>query len=670
MNGAAAAPTLGPCPHCGQPHAEDVLVCPKESKILPLEGRILDSKFRFTKLLGAGGMGAVWKAQNIRVRKSVAIKLMHPEFAGNPGILDRFRNEATAAGQIGSQHICDIYDFGASVLGPYIVLEMLNGNSFGEVIQKYGRVDPGLAAIVMRQALEGLEAAHRVGIIHRDLKPENIFLHEPTPGRLLVKLMDFGISKFSQGGNDGKTGVGVLMGTPEYMSPEQAEGAAGVDQRTDIWAMGAILYKALTGVEAFAGATMAATLVALATKEPKPIETLAPHVPPELVAVVRRCLNKEPEARFQSAREMSDALAPFEQLAGALPPPSAPQTMAGGGFQTTSPQSNTAAPASPGATVITGGGPPPGFQPQPPQASTFIGNPAQQQQPQAATFVGNIAPPQGNDDSWSLGQNLPTDSRPPSTLTANTPASSSKAPLVILLVLLLVAIGGTGYFLMAGKPKSTGEPGTTDTKIAATGPETPATAGATAGDTKPGDTKSGDTKPGDTAGAVTPPPGDTKPGDTAGTVTPPPGDTKPGETAGTVTPPPGDTAGDTAGDTGDEKHDAKLPPPKPDLKLVVQSGSLFTPKVASENTKSLAEAVAHCTSLKRKNFGKLEHWRLATSGEVLKFRDNKDVDKLTYWTSDKEMAGKAKRVNMLRGSVMETDPNNSANTRPFCVTKR
>jgi len=634
-----------------------VLVCPKETKILPLEGRILDTKFRFTKLLGAGGMGAVWKAQNIRVRKSVAIKLMHPEFAGNPGILDRFRNEATAAGQIGSQHICDIYDFGASVLGPYIVLEMLNGNSFGEVIQKYGRVDPGLAAIVMRQALEGLEAAHKVGIIHRDLKPENIFLHEPTPGRLLVKLMDFGISKFSQGGNDGKTGVGVLMGTPEYMSPEQAEGAAGVDQRTDIWAMGAILYKALTGVEAFAGATMAATLVALATKEPKPIETLAPHVPPEFVAVVRKCLNKEPDGRFQSAREMADALAPFEQLAGALPPPSSPQTVADGGSHTFTPQSSTTAPVAPAATVITGQGPPQAFQAH--------------HQPQAATFVGNISPPQGNDDSWSLGQNLPTDTRPPSTLTASAPPSGSKAPVAILLVLLVVAVGGTMFFLMSGKPKPTGElPVTGDTKVAATtaGTVTPpaSTTAGTAGDTKSGDTAvvtPPATTAGDTAGTVTPPA--TTAGDTAGTVTPP--DT----TAGDTTTPAGDTAGPPPGDTaGDDKPDPKLPPPKPDLKLVVQEGSLFTPKVASEATKSLEEAVAHCSSLKRKSFGKLERWRLATSGEVLKFKGNKDVNKLTYWTSDKEMGGKAKRVNMLRGSVIEADPNNSANTRPFCVTKR
>ncbi|MCA9579949.1 MAG: serine/threonine protein kinase, partial [Myxococcales bacterium] len=199
------------------------------------------------------------------------IKLMHPEFAANPNILDRFKKEATAAGRIGSVHICDIYDLGRSTIGPYIVMEMMVGQPLDVLIKRQGQVDPGLAVLVIRQALEGLAAAHGAGIVHRDLKPDNIFLNEPEPGRLLVKLMDFGISKFSEGaGSEGRTGVGVLMGTPEYMSPEQAEGAANVDVRTDVWAIGAILYQALSGRQPFTGATMAQTLVALSTREPTP----------------------------------------------------------------------------------------------------------------------------------------------------------------------------------------------------------------------------------------------------------------------------------------------------------------------------------------------------------------------------------------------------------------
>ena len=638
---------------------------------MPLEGRILDSKFRFTKLLGAGGMGAVWRAQNIRVRKAVAIKLMHPEFAGNPGILDRFRNEATAAGQIGSQHICDIFDFGASVLGPYIVLEMLNGRNFGELIQQYGRTDPGLAAIVMRQALEGLEAAHKVGIVHRDLKPENVFLHEPSPGRLLVKLMDFGISKFSQGGNDGKTGVGVLMGTPEYMSPEQAEGAAGVDQRTDIWAMGAILYKALTGVEAFGGATMAATLVALSTKEPKPIESLAPNVPPELIAVVRKCLAKDPAGRYQSARELSDALAPFEQLAGANPIPPPPQ-VSPTGFATTSPHqfatqasgpvagvstpaATLVSPSQPPATFITSHGPPPGAHTQSPQGQ----NPA--------TFVGGSLGAHGTaDDSWSIGAHSPNTSAPP---TIGPTSGGSKAPIFILVALLLVAIAGAGYFMMTGKQDRAGDP------VVGVGPGTdpPATtAGATAGaETKvdPVGTTVG-TPVGTTVGAPV--------GTTAGTAGTPVGttagtpDPTAGATAGTPDPTAGSTPDPTAGDDdGDDKPgNTKLPPPRPDLTLVAQEGGLFTPQATAPVVASLADAKAHCASLKKKKFGKLSAWRLASSGEVLKFKDNKDVQKLAYWVSDAASAGRAKRVVLLGGSINEGDPKTFERTRPFCVTKR
>ena len=645
-----------------------MLVCPKETKVLPLEGRMLDGKFRFTKLLGAGGMGAVWRAQNVRVRKAVAIKLMHPEFAGNPGILDRFKNEATAAGQIGSQHICDIYDFGASALGPYIVLEMLNGRSFGELIQQYGRVEPGLCAIVMRQALIGLEAAHQVGIIHRDLKPENIFLHEPSPGHLLVKLMDFGISKFSQGGNDGKTGVGVLMGTPEYMSPEQAEGAASADQRTDIWAMGAILYKALTGVEAFGGATMAATLVALSTKEPRPIESIVTGVPPELIAVVRRCLIKDPAGRFQSARELADALAPFEQMGGALPPtqPTQPtqSTMSGAAFAGTNPQATSgpqpivqsggthvSASQPPQATMITGHGPAAG----PPRP--IVGNPA--------TFVGgNLGAAGQPDDSWSIGQR--NDTRPP-TITAP-PSGGSKAPIFIVVALILVAAGGAAFFMTTKGPRNNnGNSGTADTVVVAdtktpattagdTKVEPAATAGATAGTTPPPDT---------TATAGTTPPPDTTAGATAGT-TPPP-DTTAGATAGT-TPPPGETAGDDDGE--DEKPNPKLPPPKPDLTVIAQAGTLFTTKDPAAFTISVEAARAHCATLKKSKFGKLGAWRLANSGEVLKFRDNKDVQKLAYWVSDPGSAGRAKRVSLINASINEGDPKSFTRTRPFCVAKR
>jgi serine/threonine protein kinase len=188
-------PEFAPCPHCEEIHPEDVLLCPRYGEPLQLQGRLLDRKFRFMHLLGEGGMGAVWRAENVLVRKSVAIKLMHGQYARDERTMERFRNEATAAGRIGNDHICDILDLGRSQLGPYIVMELMQGRSLAELIEP-GRIDPGLAVLIVRQALVGLEAAHRANIIHRDLKPENLFLHEPAPGRLMVKLMDFGISKF------------------------------------------------------------------------------------------------------------------------------------------------------------------------------------------------------------------------------------------------------------------------------------------------------------------------------------------------------------------------------------------------------------------------------------------------------------------------------------------
>jgi len=307
---------FGPCTFCGEFHAEDVLMCPRAEKLLPLEGRLLDGKFRFTRRLGEGGMGAVWQCENILVRKTVAIKLMHIQYSRDEGTLARFRNEATAAGRIGSRHICDILDLGTSVLGPYIVMEMLRGSDFGAYVQKHHPVQVGLVVMVIRQALLGLKAAHDAGIVHRDLKPENIFMHQPEPGRLLVKLMDFGISKFSEGSEAGKTGLGVLMGTPEYMSPEQSEGAAKVDVRTDIWAIGVILYWALSGTNPFLGQTLAQTLMNVGMREAPPLVSVVPHVPQGLSAIVERCLAKAPHQRWQSALELWTVLEPYEQTEG------------------------------------------------------------------------------------------------------------------------------------------------------------------------------------------------------------------------------------------------------------------------------------------------------------------------------------------------------------------
>ncbi len=617
-----AAKALGPCPHCGENHPEDMLVCPNTQKYLPLEGRLLSGKFRFVKMLGEGGMGSVWRARHELVHKDLAIKLMHPEFASNPNILERFRNEATAAGRIGNAHICDILDFGKSALGPYIVMEMLRGKPLDALIEEMGQVDPALATMVIRQALEGLHAAHEVGIVHRDLKPENIFLNEPEPGRVLIKLMDFGISKFTQGQNDGRTGVGVLMGTPEYMSPEQAEGAANVDERTDIWAMGAILYQALTGKQPFSGNTMAATLVALATKDPTPISELAPNVPPELEAIVNKCLAKMPEQRYQSVKELSDALLPFDQPGAIAMPTLAPPRTLVPNEPTPAPQQvNTGA-----ATVVTGMGPPPGG--------------------------GNTQLSMGN--NWEIGD----DDRPPSSLGGRRESGGGKGGIIAVALLLVVGGAGAAFWFMQK------DPGPAAIVATDTGDEKADSAGESAGDEQ----KAGDT--GESAGDeqnASDTAADKPPEDTAG-------DKTAGETAATGADSGDEDSGDEDSgdeDSGDEDSGGdtktKKRRPRPDMSLLVKSGSLYTHKKPG-TTGSLSAAKGYCSSLKKKKYGKLSRWRLASVGEVLKFRGKSEIKRFLYWTNTKASAGKGKAVLMVTGKPTER-PVDDNRARPFCVAK-
>ncbi|WAS98353.1 serine/threonine-protein kinase [Nannocystis punicea] len=285
-------------------------MCPNDGATLPLEGRLLDGKFRLDKRLGHGGMATVWQATNVFVERPVAIKLMHASYAEDADLLARFRNEATAAGRIGSPHICDVLDFGRSTIGPYIVMELLSGCSLSDLIDAYQRLQPGLAVWIIRQALDGLHAAHQAGIIHRDLKPENIYLCRAIRDQWLVKLMDFGISKF----NDSiRTGAGTMMGSPNYMAPEQITGAGAVDRRADVWSIGAILYEALAGQQAFARDTVADSLAAVRGYDPPPVHGLAPDVPSGLSEIVARCLRKQPDQRWPSAAALAEALLPFER---------------------------------------------------------------------------------------------------------------------------------------------------------------------------------------------------------------------------------------------------------------------------------------------------------------------------------------------------------------------
>ncbi len=275
---------------------------------LPLDGRVLSDKFRFVRKLGKGGMASVWLAVNMAVDREVAIKLIRPDVLKNDDLVARFRSEARAAGRIGHPNICEIYDLGVGPVGPYIVMESLRGKNLAQLIRERRVLSPQDALDVVLAALDGLEAAHARGIIHRDLKPENVFLHEPANGPPIVKLMDFGVAKFTDGSGEITTAHGALLGTPEYMAPEQFKGADQAEPRTDLWAVGAILYRALTGKHPFKGPTVAATLLQVTHEEAKPIRELEPDVPQALVDVVDRCLSKKIEDRYEDVGALRAAL--------------------------------------------------------------------------------------------------------------------------------------------------------------------------------------------------------------------------------------------------------------------------------------------------------------------------------------------------------------------------
>lgn len=302
-----------PCPHCGKDHAASVLKCPSTDLVLPLQGRVLAGRFQLVRELGRGGMAEVWLALNTAVDRLVALKLIRPEVVKRAETVARFRSEARAAGRIEHPNICQIHDFGSSPIGPFIVMEYLRGCSLAELLSGGRKLEVPIAVGVVTQALAGLSAAHREGIVHRDLKPENVFLHVPENGPAALKLMDFGVSKLTDGTGEIQTEHGALLGTPEYMAPEQVGRAAAVDERSDLWAIGAILYRALTGHLPFKGPTIAATLLELTNTEPRAIASLAPEVPDGLDELVMSCLDKDRERRPADADTLAAALAPWSR---------------------------------------------------------------------------------------------------------------------------------------------------------------------------------------------------------------------------------------------------------------------------------------------------------------------------------------------------------------------
>jgi len=264
-------------------------------------GGTFAGRYQVTEELGKGGMGRVYKAFDTEIREHVALKVLNPEIASDETIIERFRNELKLARRISHRHVCRMYDLGRAEETTYITMEYVSGEDLKALLRRIGHLPAGRAVRVSEQVAEGLTEAHRAGVVHRDLKPQNIMIDREGNARI----MDFGIARALRA--KGITDPGMVIGTPDYMAPEQLEGQ-DADERTDIYALGAILYEMLTGGPPFEGETPLAVAMKHKTeKPPDPRETNA-QVPETLSRLILRCLEKDREKRFQSAEEVLTGL--------------------------------------------------------------------------------------------------------------------------------------------------------------------------------------------------------------------------------------------------------------------------------------------------------------------------------------------------------------------------
>jgi serine/threonine-protein kinase len=277
-----------------------------------LVGQTID-KYRVVRLIGRGGMGRVYEAVNTTIKKRVAIKLIDTELAKNEEANARFQREALAASSVESPYIVQIFDAGSTREGvPYIVMELLRGRDLRNVLSDSGRLPVDQALLVAAQVLKGLHHAHAAGIVHRDLKPDNVFLVEREDEPMRIKLLDFGVSKIARAGDSPLktlTRQGTVVGTPYYMSPEQAQAFPDVDGRTDIYSLGAILYEALAGRPPIEGKTYEQVIVNICVHDVENVRTFNPDVPEGIAQLIHKALSRERADRFPDARAMLEAIA-------------------------------------------------------------------------------------------------------------------------------------------------------------------------------------------------------------------------------------------------------------------------------------------------------------------------------------------------------------------------
>ncbi|HMI85226.1 MAG TPA: serine/threonine-protein kinase [Polyangiaceae bacterium] len=280
-------------------------------------GDVIADKYEIIKVIGSGGMGYVVSATHVELGHQVALKFLRPELLVHRDLVARFAKEARTAVMIKSEHVARVFDVGTlPEAGPYIAMELLEGQDLGRVVSERGPLPVESAIDYILQACEALATAHSLGIVHRDIKPENLFLSRSVPGVDVIKVLDFGISKLDvpeapQGSRRPTVRSTSAVGSPTYMSPEQIRAVDGVDARADVWALGCVLYELLSGVPAFDAPSLTQLAAKILERPPAPLRSINPDLAPDLEWVVTHCLGKDPDKRFQNVGELATALLPF-----------------------------------------------------------------------------------------------------------------------------------------------------------------------------------------------------------------------------------------------------------------------------------------------------------------------------------------------------------------------
>jgi serine/threonine-protein kinase len=308
------------CSTCGASYPLDFLVCPKDATSLevktdsdadPLIGEVLAGSFCITGLIGSGGMGRVYEAEHVRLPRRFAVKVMHGELAGHTEAMARFEREAQAVARVVNEHVLEVVDVVRSRDGrPCIVTELLQGEELGKQLERSGKLPLPTAIAVCRQVCRGLAAAHAAGVVHRDLKPSNLFLVKGAGGGVHVKILDFGVAKMTDGAD--LTRTGMVVGTPAFMAPEQARGSSDIDARADIYAVGAVLYRMLTGEPPFPDEDPTRTLTRLLSEDPRRPRSIDKTIPAGLEALIQRAMARAPKDRPESVEQLDALLATFD----------------------------------------------------------------------------------------------------------------------------------------------------------------------------------------------------------------------------------------------------------------------------------------------------------------------------------------------------------------------